>query len=86
MTKVDAPGPSCVRLTEDNGRIIGTIVKSRINQSYYKAEVVGLVKRPYLRVKYDDGSTNIVHPTSNVSYIVYRPPRIGNKYQVYVPS
>ena len=82
------PKEHCSILNHYNGRILGTRIKSEwSNGVYCNGTVVRLVKFPFLMVKYDDdGCEYVIDPEQLYSVIMYRPPRIGKKYQVDIPA
>ena len=77
-----------MKLSEENGRFVGTEVKTLWDEkgTFFKGVVVRLAKKPWLKVQYEDGETCVIHPNETESFIVYRPPRVGKQYQVDVPA
>ena len=81
------PRATCVKLSGENGRFVGTTIKTCWQgRTFFKGVVVRLAKKPYLQVQYDDGDVCVIHPNKIKSFIVYRPPRVGKQYQADVPA
>ena len=84
MRSCTPPSPSCICVSVDNVRFVGTIIKSLFEGQFYEGEVVELLKPPLMKVKYT--TTEIVlNPSCVISFIVYRPPRVGPEYQACIP-
>ena len=75
-----------VRLTAYNARQRGTIVSVCLGDRFVTGGVIGTRKFPRILVLFDDDTIRLINTARRIGVVIYRPPRLGRRYQAVLPT